>query len=368
MEFREYNLEELIDKYDNKRKPLSTIVRNGMEKIYPYYGANGIIDYVNDYIFDGNYLLIAEDGTVLTDGKYPVIYKVDGKFWVSNHAHVFKARENIVIQDYLYYALRATVIADKITGSTQLKLSQENMNKIIVKVPSIDNQKKIVKILKSFDDRIENELDLAKTIHEMMQDYFNNMNKSIEEGEESSLSEIAMYLNGIAMQNYRPVDEKESLPVIKIKEMNSGLSKETERCSLDIDNNYIINNGDVLFAWSGTLCVSIWFEGKAGLNQHIFKVSSDKYPKWFYYFWTLKHLQEFINIAKGKATTMGHIKRNELERAKVIVPSSEMLNKANRIMEPLLDEYINKNVEVIETRRIRDELLFRIMGGEVELA
>ena len=367
MNYDIYNLEDLIIKYDNKRKPLSTIVRNKMEKNYPYYGANGIIDYVEDYIFDGNYLLMAEDGTVLIDGKYPVIFRTNGKFWVSNHAHVFKANEEIVYQDYLYYALKSTIISDKITGSTQLKLSQENMNKISLKIPSKDIQQKIIRILNSFDKKISNNYEMLDNIHEIMQSYFDNMNSNLSDCTETSLSNIAQYLNGLAMQNFRPIDNNNSLPVIKIKEMNSGLSSDTERCSKDINSNYIIKNGDVLFAWSGTLCVGIWAEGEAGLNQHIFKVTSNTYPKWFYYFWTLKHLYNFINIAKGKATTMGHIKRSELDKAKVLIPSKEILEKSSLIMNPLMDEYINIKVENINLIKTRDEIMFNIMNGGFDL-
>ncbi len=195
---------------------------------------------------------------------------------------------------------------------------------------------------------------------------FNEWIDNLEDYELSNLSSIANYKNGLAMQKYRPENEI-GLPVIKIKEMNSGISAETERCKSDIDPEVIINNGDVLFAWSGTLCMTIWDSGKAGLNQHIFKVTSDKYPKWFYYFWTLKHLDKFIQIAAGKATTMGHIKRGELDFSEVLIPSSEELNKMNQIMSPMLDKYIENKLENKTLEQLRDTLLPKLMNGEIDL-
>ena len=122
-----------------------------------------------------------------------------------------------------------------------------------------------------------------------------------------------------------------------------------------------------MFAWSGTLCMSIWCGGKAGLNQHIFKVTSDKYPKWFYYFWTLKHLDNFIEIAAGKATTMGHIKRTELDKAVVKIPNEKSMDEMDKIFTPMLNKYINNNIENRNLEIMRAILLPKLMNGEIDL-
>ena len=195
------------------------------------------------------------------------------------------------------------------------------------------------------------------------EDWITNLNKY----EVSSLSKIAKYTNGLTMQKFRPKDNEESLPVIKIKEMNDGITENTERCSTNIKDEVIINNGDVLFAWSGTLCMSIWGKGKAGLNQHIFKVTSDKYPKWFYYFWTLKHLNRFKMIAAGKATTMGHIKMGELDISEVLIPKNKELQEMHKIMQPLFNKYINNLIQNETLTQLRDTLLPKLMNGEIDL-
>ena len=200
-----------------------------------------------------------------------------------------------------------------------------------------------------------------------MSNYFNKWSNELQNYEKSSLSNIANYTNGLAMQKFRPKKDEKGIPVIKIKEMNEGISNNTEWCSEHIKKEYIINNGDILFAWSGTLCMSIWSQGKAGLNQHIFKVDSDNYPKWFIYFWTRKHLDNFIEIAAGKATTMGHIKRKELDVAEVKIPSNEELNNMNIVMQPLLKKYIKNLVDNETLKQLRDTLLPKLMSGEIDL-
>lgn len=284
---------------------------------------------------------------------------------------------NIVVKDsinvlpkFLYYNLfRDEFFKYVMSGNKGTKMPRGDKHHImqyIINIPNIEMQSKIVNILEKIDKKIELNNNLNDNLYEIMYLKFNKWVDSLEDYEISNLSSIANYKNGLAMQKYRPENEI-GLPVIKIKEMNSGISNETERCRSDIAKDVIINDGDVLFAWSGTLCMSIWDNGKAGLNQHIFKVTSDKYPKWFYYFWTLKHLDKFIQIATGKATTMGHIKRGELDLSKVLIPNEKELNEMNEIMAPILDKYIENKLESKTLVQLRDTLLPKLMNGEIDL-
>lgn len=124
------------------------------------------------------------------------------------------------------------------------------------------------------------------------------------------LDSIADFLNGLALQKYPPENQKEFLPVIKIRELKSGITNNTDKANKDIPSQYIIENGDVIFSWSGTLEVVIWCFGKGALNQHLFKVTSNKYPKWFYYQWTLHHLSNFQAIATVKQPQWDIYKEN----------------------------------------------------------
>ena len=126
------------------------------------------------------------------------------------------------------------------------------------------------------------------------------------------------------------------LPVLKIKELGQGqCDTNSDRCSSLIKPEYIISDGTIIFSWSGTLLVDIWCGGKCGLNQHLFKVSSAKYPQWFVFYWTKHHLNKFIRIAKDKAVTMGHIKRCDLEISKVKIPSKQALVNLDKLFSPI---------------------------------
>ena len=128
------------------------------------------------------------------------------------------------------------------------------------------------------------------------------------------------FINGLAMQNYRPEKDETPIPVIKIRELSQGYCDEnSEFCSNHIDKSHIIQNGDLVFSWSGSLQASFWTSQTAGLNQHLFKVQSDEYPLWFVYEWVTFHLLNFQRIAENKGTTFGHIKREDCTTLKLRV-------------------------------------------------
>ena len=128
-------LKEAADCFDNKRRPLAGYDRVDMEKKYPYYGAAAMMDYVDDYLFDGTYILMGEDGTVINEDNTPVIQYVTGKFWVNNHAHILKGT-NGFDENLLYLVLKQTKVNEYITGGVQAKINQENMMSIPVIIPT----------------------------------------------------------------------------------------------------------------------------------------------------------------------------------------------------------------------------------------
>lgn len=181
-----------------------------------------------------------------------------------------------------------------------------------------------------------------------------------------SLDGIAHYKNGLAMQKYPP-NASGSLPVIKIAELRAGSVAGADEAAANIPSDVIIDDGDVVFSWSGTLLVKIWCGGKGALNQHLFKVTSERYPKWFYYWWTREHLADFIEIADDKKTTMGHIKRHHLTDAKVVVPSPELLSAADGVFGPLLDRVILNEKQNRALRNLRDAILPGLVSGELQI-
>lgn len=185
---------------------------------------------------------------------------------------------------------------------------------------------------------------------------------------QSNLIDIANYLNGLAMQKYRPSANENGIPVLKIKELRQGCCDDnSELCSPNIKRDYIIHDGDVIFSWSGSLLVDFWCGGTCGLNQHLFKVTSSKYDKWFYYAWTKHHLDRFIAVAADKATTMGHIKRDELEKAEVLIPNEADYNRIGGLLQPIYDLIIANRIENKKLAETRDSLLPKLMSGELDV-
>lgn len=377
-----YKLSDLCEILDSKRKPLSALQRAKKQGIYPYYGAQGIIDHLDEYLLDGEYLLVAEDGANLETRNQPIANIAKGKIWVNNHAHVLGNNGKCPL-NLLGFILNNMNISPYVTGCAQPKLNQENLRNIEIELPShID---RIASILSSLDRKIELNNKINADLEEMAQAIFKNWFVDFEPFKDGKfvdselgmipegwkvgrLTEIASYMNGLAMQKFPPENNEDSLPVLKIKELGQGFcGTDSDRCSCNIKDECRIHDGDVIFSWSGTLLVDVWCGGDCGLNQHLFKVTSKDYPKWFYYYWTKHHLQEFIHIAKDKAVTMGHIKRGHLEEAMVAIPDNDSMVKAHELFEPILSKMISLRLENSRLSLLRDTLLPRLMSGELEV-
>jgi type I restriction enzyme S subunit len=181
------------------------------------------------------------------------------------------------------------------------------------------------------------------------------------------LDEIARFLNGLAMQKYPPAGD-DSLPVIKIAQLHRGNTAGADAASAELDTEYVVEDGDVLFSWSGSLVCVLWSGGRGALNQHLFKVSSSVYPKWLYYLWIQEHLDDFRAVAAGKATTMGHIQRHHLSEARVVVPPVRSVAAFDRVLAPLVESTWRRAVESRTLAALRDVLLPRLVSGETRVA
>lgn len=182
------------------------------------------------------------------------------------------------------------------------------------------------------------------------------------------LDSIAHYQNGLALQKYRPEDEGDYLPVVKIAQLKKGVADGEEKASPDIKPECIIDDGDVIFSWSGSLMVDAWCGGRAALNQHLFKVTSASYPKWLYYHFTRHHLEKFKRIAESKAVTMGHIKREHLKQALCAIPHEPLSEAAGRQLGSQLNKQIILRLERKTLSNLRDTLLPKLLSGELTVS
>ena len=304
---------------------------------------------------------------------------------------------------YLYHHLRysRTQLKSLATGAAQQNLSGALIKSLLYPFPLLAEQKAIAAVLGGLDDKIELNRRMNATLEAMaralFQSWFVDFDpvRAKRDGrqpfgldewtaalfpdsfqyseagvipkgwEVRSLDKIAHYLNGLALQKFPP-GEGPTLPVIKIAQLRKGDSVGADRCNTYVPPNYIIQDGDVLFSWSGSLEVELWCGGPGALNQHLFKVTSQEFPKWFYYLWTLYYLDEFRLIAADKATTMGHIQRGHLSAAKVVIPAPGLLDALTSTISPLIDLLIANRIEYRTLAAMRDTLLPKLLSGELK--
>ena len=398
-EWKRLPLCKVTENLDFKRVPVKESDRK--PGIYPYYGASGIIDHINSFIFDGEYVLVAEDGENLRSRKSPIAFFARGKFWVNNHAHILSGNRHSDTQ-FLSYMIESCDVSGYLTGSTIPKLTQGNLDKIEFLFPPLEEQKAIAHVLGTLDDKIALNRRMNETLEAMaralFKDWFVDFGpvRAKVEGQEAylpeeiwglfpdsfqeselgeiprgwgvkPLSEIATFLNGLALQKHPATSPEDSLPVIKIAELRNGVSAKTDKASRNIPKKYIVTDGDFLFAWSGSLMAQFWTEGEGALNQHLFKVTSDQYPPWFFAGWVRFHMGEFQRIAASKATTMGHIQRSHLQAATVSCPPDAAVAGLDAVIKPLVRRGVSARVESRSLAKVRDLLLPKLMSGEIRV-
>lgn len=286
---------------------------------------------------------------------------------------------------YIGHILRSPYWKNYVTsiigGSAQPGANAKQFADFEFRLPDLPTQTQIAEILTTLDDKIELNLQMNQTLEAMAQAIFKEWFVDFKfpgfDGElvdglpkgwkKEPLDEKISFLNGLALQKFPPKNETDYLPVIKIRELKQGISESSDKASTDIDKKYIIEDGDILFSWSGSLEVVMWCNGKGALNQHLFKVSSEKYPKWFYYYWTKEFLPIFQATAADKATTMGHIQRRHLTESLINVPDKSLMKLANDILEPLLERIKSNAIQIQTLIQTRDNLLPRLMSGKIEV-
>ncbi|EVG58489.1 restriction endonuclease subunit S [Staphylococcus aureus] len=350
--------------------------------------------------FQNGDTLLARITPCLENGKtaYVDILEDDEIAFGSTEFFVLRPIDNKLDSHFLYYLFRTKkireIIIKSMTGTSGRQRAQkDSIFEYECEIPNIEYQRKIAIILKNLDDKIEINKKIIANLEELSQTLFKHWFVDFEFPDENgapykanggemidselgkipkgwivkSLDEIANYINGLAMQKY-PSNKEESLPIVKIKELKNGFTDEnSNRCTTEIPEKAKIDNGDIIFSWSATLLVKMWAGGKAGLNQHLFKVTSETFPKWFYYLWTKRYIEYFINIANDKATTMGHINRKHLSHAKIVLPTQLQLDNFDKIFHNLLEKQLNTEEEIKRLIELRDTLLPKLMSGEIEI-
>lgn len=374
LELRKFS--ELTINFDKERIPLSSSERESKKGKYPYYGAQGIIDHVDEYIFDGEYLLIAEDGENLNSRSQPIANVVLGKFWVNNHAHIVKTNSKCEIH-YLCYLLNNTNISGYITGSAQPKLNQYNLNNMVLEIQDYETQYKISIILKRINDKIKLNEKINKNLYNIIEARFKHYVKDFSNLDKVVLSD---YCNDIIRGFNSKYVEKSNLINLNQK-VNKGdiLEKQYFKYlndDIEVPKEKFAKRKDVLLnsLGDGTLGRVHYYNENTDnviIDQHITIIRSDenKLPSSYIYQY-LKcgagqyHLNSLISGSTGMLMlNISHIRNLELP----ILPQKELFEFDN-FAKDLFDKISSNTKEIEKLQKLRDTLLPKLMSGEIDVS
>ena len=339
-------------------------------------------------------------------GKCCVVLRVDEP--TTFESSIIRARPDPTRSDslYLYYFFGSPLglhLLDTIRRQVAVAgITGKDLSELTIPAPAAPEQRAIAHVLGTLDDKIElnrrmnetletmaralfkswfvdfdpvrakiegRDTGLPQDIADLLPDRFvgSEMGEIPEGWEAIPLDGIARFQNGLALQKFRPEQTEARLPVVKIAQMRAGEANSGEWASAAIRPECIIDNGDVLFSWSGSLLVTTWYGGRAALNQHLFKVTSERYPKWFYLHSLLSHLPAFRRIAQDKATTMGHIRRHHLTEALCVAPPGGVIKALSDMFSFLLERQVATELSSRILAALRDTLLPKLISGEIRL-
>ncbi|MFA5300019.1 MAG: restriction endonuclease subunit S [Lutibacter sp.] len=383
-------LREVADIFDSKRIPLSSSERSKRKGPYPYYGASDIVDWIDDYIFDGEYLLISEDGENLNTRNTSIAFIAKGKFWVNNHAHVLKGKESH-LNKYLSWYFSILDINPYISGAVQPKLSKTNLESIPILISqNQEEHRAIAAVLSSLDDKIELLREQNKTLEATAQaifkEWFVNFNFPGSPGKmiDSELGEIPKgwrigglgdevetVLGGTPSTEKKEYWKNGNIPWINSGKVNDFRIYEptsyiTER-ALNESAAKLMPKGTIVIAITGaTLGQVSRLEIDSTGNQSVIGIiPNEKFSSVYLFYWMLENVSTIINTATGGAQQ--HINKNDVNGSDFIVPTNDILKKYYEGVNPMMEKISSNCFQIQTLSKLRDTLLPKLMKGEVRV-
>lgn len=372
--WKTYSFEEITDNYDSTRVPVKKTDRKPGP--FPYYGASGITDYVDSYLFDGEYLLIAEDGENVRSRKTPTVFLVDGKFWVNNHTHIVKANE-LADSRFLFYYMLHNDLGEFISGSTRPKLTKGSLNQSPVYIPLVPEQKAIAYVLSCLDDKIELLRKQNETLEAIAQtifkEWFVNFNFPDKNGKpykdsggKMIDSELGAIPDGWGVGTYgHIVDVSTGKGLDRRLMSNKGLySVLGANGSLGKTDEYLLDDDLILTGRVGTLGTVNISHGKVWVSDNVLISRAKQKDSFHFAYFTLKR-SHFESLNRG--STQPLITQTDLKNVGVIVPKANDLHFFSRVTKSLFNKISNNSDQVITLTRLRDTLLPKLMSGQVRV-
>ena len=373
-EWKEYKLGEIAEILDYKRKPLSSMERSTRKGIYPYYGASGIIDSIDDYIFDGEHILISEDGENLRTRQTPIAFLANGKFWVNNHAHILKA--DYVHSRLICYYFAQLDLNPYITGAVQPKLSQESLNRIPLYLPTLINEReKIVSILSSLDDKIDLLHRENATLEQMAETLFRQwfVEESKDEWKEKTIADFAKHCKDSINPQKHPdtIFHHYSIPAF-----DAGKNPTIETGESIQSNKYVIPSNCILFSkLNPHKDKRVWFilsevPDNAICSTEFQAVKPINHEYLYFLYGWLTNKENYDEIVSGVGGTSGSHQRIDPKSIfSFPCPNAdiETVRNYNNKVEPLFYKISNNQKQIITLTETRDGLLPRLMSGEIKI-
>ena len=363
-EWQDFYLEDLAELHNNKRVPLSSMQRASKKGCYPYYGASGIVDYIDAYAFDGEFVLISEDGENLRSRNTPIAFKADGKFWVNNHAHIIKGKKDFHNALIIYY-LKNLDLNEFITGAVQPKLNKASLTSIPFYLPVQEKeQKAIASVLSSLDDKIDLLHRQNTTLERMAETLFRQwfVEEAQEDWEEGALGEVVDIFDNQRIPLSRMERDKKKVGVLY---PYYGAAQ-----VMDYINDFIFDGDYILMGEDGTVRtdegypVLQYATGKFWVNNHT-HVLRAKAPYSNFLIWNYlskKNIDGIVTGAVQPKINQGNLRALDFPKLPV-----NLVLEFNQQTEPILNK-INTNKKQIQTlEKLRDNLLPKLMSGEIRL-
>ena len=373
MELKEYRFDEVTINFDKKRVPLSGAQREKRQGNFRYYGAQGVIDHIDDFIFDGTYLLIAEDGENLKSKKQNIAQVVEGQFWVNNHAHIVQGNE-LCNTRYLCYLLNSMDLSGYVTGSAQPKLSQANLNAVTLFLPSITVQERIVECLYLFDKKIAVNQKINDNLYEMVNAYYTSLFKE-NDCEMTTVGNYAerIYSGGTPMTSnaaywngtfgWFSSGETRNRFVISTE-------KTITQAGIDNSSTKLATKYDIVMASAGqgfTRGQTSMLLIDTYVNQSVIVIKSERniLP---YLFWNLANRYDELRAISDSSSIRGSLTTKMIAAFEIPLAKAQSLQAFADFAWSVIHQIENNLLENERLTALRDSLLPKLMSGEIDVS
>ena len=362
-------LGEVIDLFDSQRVPLNSRQRLERQGSYPYYGAQGVIDYIDDYIVDGRYILVAEDGENLNSKKLPLALVATGKFWVNNHAHILRGKLGIADDTFLLACLNNADIKPFVTGAAQPKLSQGNLRRIQIPLPPLPIQRRIAGILSAYDELIENSQRRIKILESMVRGLYREwfvhfrfpghesvprvpspLGEIPKGWEVGRLDDVLVLQRGFDLPKASRIEG--TVPIIAATGI-TGFHNEARAKAPGVVTGRSGTIGEVLYVQEDfwPLNTSLWV-----------KEFPNSEPLYAFYLLSSLDLKQF-----NSGAAVPTLNRNDIHGTNVVVPPRSIQKRFQDFTGSMLAKSRTLDQQIQNLRRTRDLLLPRLLSGQINV-